>query len=103
MCDFIYSDASRIPPGLYTMPGYLVCQVRVESCIVCFLSRHHVQMRGCLGDVGMTDCRDAWDRPLSKNTVAAHVSCSRINRARSSSLLRIFNVSRDSVLCFEKS
>ena len=84
------SNASRIPPGLYTMPGYLVCQVRVEACIVCFLSRHHVQMRGCMGDVGMTDCGDIWDKPLSKNIVAAHVSWSRINRARSSSVLRIF-------------
>ena len=33
-------------------------------------------MRGCMGDVGMTDCRDVWDRPLSKNIVAAHVSWS---------------------------
>ena len=45
-------NASRISPGLYTMPRYLVCQVRVEACIVCFWSRHHVQICGCMGDVG---------------------------------------------------
>ena len=66
-----YLNASRIPPGLYTMPGYLVRQVRVKSCIVCFLSRHNGPMPGCMGDVGMTRCGDILHEFLLKNAVAA--------------------------------
>ena len=71
-----YSNASIIPPGLHTMPGYLICQVRVEACLVCFFFRHPVPMCGCMGDVGMIDCGDILDKPLLKNIVAAHVSWS---------------------------
>ena len=67
------SNASRIPPGLYTMLGYLVRQVRVKSCIVCFLFRHNVPMPRCMGDVGMTRCGDILDEPPSKNAVAAQI------------------------------
>ena len=64
-------NASRIPPGLHTMPGYLVRQVRVKTCIVCFLSRHNGPMPGCMGDVGMTRCGDILDEFPLKNAVAA--------------------------------
>ena len=69
----IYSNASRIPPGLYTMPGYLDRQVSVKTCIVCYLSRHNVPMPVCIRDVGMTRCGDILDEPLSKNAVAAQI------------------------------
>ena len=66
-----YLNASRIPPGLYTMPGYLVRQVRVKSCIVCFLSRHNGPMPKCMRDVGTTRCGDILHELLLKNAVAA--------------------------------
>ena len=64
-------NASRIPPGLYTMPGYFVRQVRVNTWIVCFLSRHNGPIPRCMGDVGMTRCRDILDEFPLKNAVAA--------------------------------
>ena len=66
-----YLNASRIPPGLYTMPGYFVRQVRVNTWIVCFLSRHNGPIPRCMGDVGMTRCRDILDEFPLKNAVAA--------------------------------
>ena len=55
------------------MPGYLVRQVRVKTCIVCFLSRHTVLMPGCMGNVGTTRCGDILLEPLLKNAVAAQI------------------------------
>ena len=80
--------ASRMAPGLYTMLGYLVRQVRVKSYIVCFLFRHNVLMPRCMGDVGMTRCGDILDEPPSKNAVAAQIVY-RIKITRKSSVLRI--------------
>ena len=55
------------------MPGYLVRQVRVKTCIVCFLFRRTGPMPGCMGDVGMTRCGDILDEPLLRSAVAAQI------------------------------